>query len=77
MQRATRSRTYWGDPETKLPRQIDIEYRSVDAENGGQAGTITNIVFDAHMDESLFSTDPPKGYTVSKGGYVSFEKAPD
>ena len=34
--------------------------------NGNMKTTITDFVFDARMDESLFSVEPPAGYTVDR-----------
>jgi outer membrane lipoprotein-sorting protein len=71
-------RTYWIDPETKLPLQIEVKLRTdvaakaaddaanlpADASTGGSMNdTIRNIVFDAVLDPRIFSLDPPAGYT--------------
>ncbi len=49
--------TIWADPKTKLPVEI--------TNNMGPATyTITDIVFDVELDESLFSLEIPADYTV-------------
>lgn len=72
----TRTATYWVDPGTKLPRQIEYELKNSTGEPTRHE-ILTDIVFDAEMDEALFSTTPPEGYTVREGGFVSFGKAPE
>jgi outer membrane lipoprotein-sorting protein len=47
----------WADKETKLP--VTVETRS-----GPVSNTMSDFVFDVHLDESLFNTDVPKGYAV-------------
>ncbi|MEX2316255.1 MAG: hypothetical protein WD669_03820 [Pirellulales bacterium] len=54
--------TYWVDSQTKLPVRIEAEVRSTDPNFGPSRGVSSDFVFDAPLDESLFSTDPPTGY---------------
>ncbi|HTI49849.1 MAG TPA: hypothetical protein VL475_02820 [Planctomycetaceae bacterium] len=69
----TWTRTYWVDPQTKLPRRIESEWRD---SKGQIADWIRDdIVFDKELDPALFSTEPPVGYAVVEGGFVSLEKA--
>jgi outer membrane lipoprotein-sorting protein len=49
--------TVWADPQTKLP----VEMTST---SGPTTYTMTDIVFDVELDESLFSLEIPDGYTV-------------
>jgi outer membrane lipoprotein-sorting protein len=49
----------WGDPQTGLP--IRIESYSV---LEGVKSTVSDFVFNIELDESLFSIEPPAGYTV-------------
>jgi outer membrane lipoprotein-sorting protein len=49
--------TIWADPQTKLPVQITNT-------TGPVTYTMTDIVFDVELDESLFSLDIPDDYTV-------------
>ena len=49
--------TVWADPETKLP--VEMINKS-----GPTTYTMTDIVFDVELDESLFNLDIPAGYTV-------------
>ncbi len=59
----TWTRTYWVDPETKLPVRIETTFRSTHKMMSGESEWVdSDIVFDAPLDETLFSTDPPEGY---------------
>ncbi len=49
--------TVWADPQTKLP----VEMTNT---SGPTTYTMTDIVFDVELDESLFSLEIPEGYTV-------------
>jgi hypothetical protein len=65
------TRTYWVDPQTKMPNRIDVEWRN---QNGAVTSvTADDFVFDAELDPALFKTEPPDGYTVIEGGFVSVE----
>ena len=59
--------TVWVDPETQLP--IRIEYTLKHADKQVQRAFTTNIVFDAELDKSLFSMEPPAGYELKKFDY--------
>lgn len=52
--------TLWGDPNTGLPILVEMTY----AHGRGGKRTMTDFEFNMDLDESLFSTDPPAGYTV-------------
>lgn len=54
--------SWWVDPATKLPMQLEISWRS-DAKGFGGEKVISDIVFDAPVDPVLFSIDLPAGYT--------------
>ena len=69
----TWTRTFWVDAETKLPSQIDVRARSDDKFYAPSDCVLENIEFDIPLDESLFSTEIPKGYTVKKSGLMSLE----
>jgi outer membrane lipoprotein-sorting protein len=49
----------WGDPETGLPIRIE-SYSALE----GVKSTLSDFVFNVDLDESLFSIEPPTGYTV-------------
>ena len=49
--------TIWADPQTKLPVQMENTM-------GPVTYTMTEIVFDIELDESLFSLEIPEGYTI-------------
>ena len=49
--------TVWADPQTKLPVQMENTV-------GPVTYTMTDIVFNVELDETLFSLEIPEGYTV-------------
>ena len=53
--------TLWGDSKTGLPVRVERIIRS-----SGEIDTLTmsDFAFDVALDESLFSTEPPAGYTT-------------
>jgi hypothetical protein len=55
----TYTRTYWIDPDTKLPLRIEVSIRSTSPTFGDTDFVQNDFVFDQPLDESLFSTDPP------------------
>ncbi|HTQ39702.1 MAG TPA: ABC transporter permease [Pirellulales bacterium] len=68
--------TYWIDPTTKLPVRIESSIlgspkkpdETIDglprfAYSGDSASVVSEIVFDAPLDEKLFTLEPPAGYT--------------
>lgn len=65
----------WGDPKTGLPIRIEERFVAPDperfvAERGStakSAKTMSDFVFNVPLDESLFSLEPPAGYTVFRG----------
>ncbi len=60
----TRITTTWLEPAANLPLKIEVrDYPTGSTEKGG-VFTQRNIVFNAPLDETQFSTDPPAGYTV-------------
>ncbi|MBX3415609.1 MAG: hypothetical protein KF708_23190, partial [Pirellulales bacterium] len=59
---STYTRTYWVDPRSKLPVRIETTIRSTDPKMSNSEFVQRDIVFDAPLDEALFSTDPPAGY---------------
>lgn len=57
------TRTYWVDPRTKLPLRVEVSSRSTNPMMGESDWVQSDFVFDAPLDESLFSTVPPPGFT--------------
>jgi len=57
----------WADLETKLPILMEETYEN----RAGQImqHVVTDIVFDAELDVSLFSLKPPEGYRLEKFDY--------
>jgi outer membrane lipoprotein-sorting protein len=53
----------WADPDTRRPVQLDVS-----APYGDQTvrSTVSDIQLDLDLDDSLFSLEPPQGYTVTK-----------
>jgi outer membrane lipoprotein-sorting protein len=51
----------WGDPETGLPVRVEM----TSGIEGSVKATLSDFVFNVDMDESLFSVEPPTGYTVT------------
>ena len=64
-------RTFWADRQTQLPVRIDAVVKR-DGEIIGES-SLTNFVFDQKLDPALFDTKPPKGYSVSEGGFMSLD----
>jgi hypothetical protein len=50
----------WGDPKTGRPVLAEMSM----AMHPGVKSTLSDFVFDVQLDESLFSVEPPAGYTV-------------
>ena len=50
----------WGDPKTGLPVRVEM----TSGMEGSVKATFSDFVFNVDMDESLFSLEPPAGYTV-------------
>ena len=53
----------WADPASKLPVQVDHAGTMGDKK---YRSTISDIALDPELDDSLFSLDPPPGYTLKK-----------
>jgi len=66
-------RTYWINKSTRLPVRIDAVATHEGAVVGGSS--LANFVFDAPLDQALFSAEPPEGYTVQDGGFMSLDPA--
>lgn len=60
----TWTRTFWVDPKSSLPVQVEVTFESTSPRMGQSRWVQSDMVFDAPVDESLLSTDPPAGYTV-------------
>jgi hypothetical protein len=50
----------WGDPKTGQPVRVEMTMGI----EGSTKMTLSDFVFNVDMDESLFSLEPPAGYTV-------------
>jgi outer membrane lipoprotein-sorting protein len=60
----TWKRTYWVDPKSQMIVQVEVSYQSTDPRVGSSDWVKSDFVFDQELPDSLFSTDPPKGYSV-------------
>lgn len=60
----TWTHTYWISTAENLPVRIEIEFTSTHPQIGELRGVLSDIMFDEPLDESLFSTDPPEGYSM-------------
>ncbi len=52
--------TFWADPQTARLVRIDF-----DMPGGSGHGVMSNVRYDMELDASLFSLEPPAGYTVN------------
>jgi outer membrane lipoprotein-sorting protein len=50
----------WGDPKTGMPVRLEITMGM----DGNMKGTMSDFELNVKMDESLFSIEPPPGYTI-------------
>jgi hypothetical protein len=50
--------TIWANAKTKLPIQIEQSM-------GAETAIINDITYDIELEDSLFSVEPPKGYSVA------------
>jgi outer membrane lipoprotein-sorting protein len=55
----------WGDPETSLPIRVEMRWPTAMILN--MKMTMSDFAFDVDLDESLFSIEPPPGYTMLNG----------
>jgi outer membrane lipoprotein-sorting protein len=53
----------WGDPKTRMPVRIET---STPSNPNRKPAIYSDFVFNADLDESLFSLEPPAGYKVQK-----------
>jgi outer membrane lipoprotein-sorting protein len=56
------TRRIWVDPKTKLPLRIEVAFRSTNPTMVDSDWVMKDFVFDAPLDQKLFSFDPPAGY---------------
>ena len=54
--------TIWGDPQTGLPILVELTMAMLP----DMKVTMTDFEFDVELDEALFSTDPPDGYSLQE-----------
>jgi hypothetical protein len=62
----TSTRDIWVDPGTKLPVRIEGRFRSDHPMIGATDYVMSDFIWDAPLDPSLFSTNPPEGYKEMK-----------
>ena len=72
-----RSEEYWVDAETKLPLRIVIALTEAQHPAGftlsAQKWVMSDFEFDCQLDESLFSTEPPDGYSVEDSSVMGID----
>lgn len=68
--RLIRTMTYWVDPKTKLPIRIEGTFRGNPMADSDviivSDFVISDFILDQKLDDSLFSFEPPEGYTVEE-----------
>ena len=76
----TWTRTIWVDQESQLPMRIETSNRSTDKRLAACDWVEEQFEFDAQLDESLFSTEPPAGYRVEQstihGSFITPQRKP-
>jgi outer membrane lipoprotein-sorting protein len=65
--------TYWVDVETMLPVQVEKRGQSQNGQWESMEWLWDDIVFDEDLDQSLFSTEPPDGYTAEEAEIQGFQ----
>lgn len=69
----TWTRTFWVDEKTKLPVQIVTEFESEQQGLSSAKWIQDHFVFDAELDDALFDTKTPEGYTEKEDKIYGFE----
>jgi hypothetical protein len=69
----TWTRTYWVNPETKLPFKIVTVFKSSDKSVTSATWVQDQFVFDEELNDSLFATDTPAGYESKETKIYGFE----
>lgn len=60
----------WADPDRKRLLLVEFDFDNIK----GMKGEVSDFDFDAQLDDSLFSLDPPEGYTVTEGQAIETEE---
>ena len=68
----TWTRTYWVQPDSKLPVEMWTEIRN--GEIIEQRWVMNRFVFDRDMNDSLFSTETPEAYTSEEGEILGLSR---
>jgi len=69
----TWTRTFWVDEKTKLPVQIVTDFKSHQKGLSSSKWIQDHFVFDRELDDALFSTKTPDGYTEKEEKVYGFE----
>lgn len=69
----TWTRTFWVDEKTKLPVQIVTEFQSEQKGLSSSKWIQDHFVFDKELDDALFDTKTPEGYTAKEDKIYGFE----
>ena len=73
----TITRTYWIDKQTTLPVKIVNTFISSQDENYATRLEQTEFKFDAPIDEAIFGTATPEGYTEKEGAFLAIKIGED
>ena len=60
----------WTNPDKRRVELVEFTMDNVK----GMKGEMSDFVFDANLDDSIFSVDPPKDYTVTDGRSLKMEQ---
>ena len=62
MKQGSKDWTVWADPESGLPIRVELSWGVF----GAMTIVMSDFAFNIPVDESLFSLEPPEGYTIHK-----------
>jgi hypothetical protein len=65
--------TYWVDKDTMLPVRVEKKGLSTNRQWLAMEWLWSDFVFDEELDPSLFSTEPPAGYSVQESEIQGFQ----
>lgn len=69
----TWTRTYWVQPDSLLPVRIVTDFKSTREKLASSRWVQSDFVFDSELDDGLFSTDTPDGYTSEDAEILGLE----
>lgn len=63
----TWTRTFWIDPNTRLPVEMVIDFQSTESDLVSARWVLNHFVFDRDIEDAVFSTEIPEGYSPQDG----------